>query len=56
MDSYCTVLLYSITLSTVVMRVNEIQSTDPPYPLHQLRRTCVAIAFPRTAAAAERGN
>ena len=29
---------------------------DPPYPLQQLRRTCVAIAFPRTAAAAERGN
>ena len=29
---------------------------DPPYPLQQLRRTCVAIAFPRTAAAAEREN
>ena len=29
---------------------------DPLYPLHQLRPTCVAIAFPRTAATAERGN
>ena len=29
---------------------------DPLYPLHQLRRRCVAIVFLRTAAAAEREN
>ena len=51
---YCAIVL--IYYSHVLNKVSCYTVLDPRYPLHQLRRTCVAIAFPRIAAAARPGT